>query len=246
MNRRRFLGALALLGGAPASRAEDAIAALPFSSLRPGAALPEWLQPYVFPNRPRTSYALVADAGRTVLRAFADASASGLFRPMEADLRAHTIVAWRWKVTRLVEKGDLRKKAGDDYAARLYVGFDIDPAALAVRERAKLELARAMSGVKVPAASLCYVWDRHAPAETFAPSAYTESVHMVVAQSGTARLGTWTAHERDLAADFRRAFGPVQELPKVCALIVATDTDDTGEQAEAFYGDVELRARRSS
>lgn len=55
---------------------------------------------------------------------------------------------------------------------------------------------------------------------------------MVVVHSGAAKLGTWVSHQRDVAADFRRAFA--LEPPAVNAVIVASDTDNTGETAEAY------------
>lgn len=41
--------------------------------------------------------------------------------------------------------------------------------------------------------------------------------------------------------DFRRAFG--EEPPAVSAVAVATDTDNTGEKATAWYGDIVLEKR---
>jgi hypothetical protein len=67
---------------------------------------------------------------------------------------------------------------------------------------------------------------------------------MVVVDSGAADLGRWVAHERDVAADYRRAFG--EAPPAVKGVVVSTDTDNTGEAAEAYYGDVVFRSRRRS
>jgi hypothetical protein len=44
-----------------------------------------------------------------------------------------------------------------------------------------------------------------------------------------------------VADDFRRAFGI--EAPAVNSVIVSADTDNTGETAETYYGDIEFRAR---
>lgn len=246
MKRRRFLAALAALGAAPLGAAGHAVEAMRFSSLAPGAALPQWLRPYVFANRPRhTQYSLVEDEGRTVLRARADASTAGLMRRLRVDPERHPVLAWRWKVRNLLAKSDLSTREGDDYPARLYVTFELDPATLPAAERFKLDLARLLWGEDLPLAALCYVWDARAPAGTVAPNAYTERVRMVVVESGPARLARWVAYERDVAEDYRRAFAAAQ-VPMVNAVIVATDTDNTGERAEAFYGDVEFRSRRSS
>jgi hypothetical protein len=243
MTTRREMLALALasLVARPAA-AQLAVPALPFSTLAPGSALPQWLEPYEFPNQPRhTQFALVQDAGRTVLRARADASTSGLVRRIRVEPVRHPLLAWRWKVTNLPERGDLARKEGDDFAARLYLIFDLDPALLSFGERMKISLARAVWGERVPLAALCYVWDSRAPLDSIAPNAYTDRVRMVVADSGRSALGRWVDHERDVDADFRRAFGLAP--PPVSAVIVSADTDNTGERTESYFGDIEFRAR---
>jgi len=69
VDRRRFLaaGALALLPGVP--RADGAVEGMPFSVLAPGAPLPPEYRLFAFEGVPRTEFTLVADEGRTVLRA---------------------------------------------------------------------------------------------------------------------------------------------------------------------------------
>lgn len=245
MNRRGFLAAAASLFLPRTAAAQSPLEAMRFSALQPGAALPGWLQPYVFPNQPRhTQFTLVEDEGRTVLRARADASASGLVRGLRVDTRIHPLLTWRWKVINLPAKGDLATKAGDDFAGRIYLTFDLDPATLSVGNRLKLALARTFWGEQLPAAALCYVWDGRAPVDTIVPNAYTDRVRMVVADSGSAELGRWVARERDVAADFRRAFGHAP--PPIIGIIVSADTDNTGESVESYFGDIEFRARRIS
>jgi len=88
----------------------------------------------------------------------------------------------------------------------------------------------------VPLAALCYVWDGKAAAGTSVWSAFTDRVRVIVAESGGANLGKWVTIRRDVAADFRAAFG--EEPPDISGVVLATDTDNTGESATAFYGDV--------
>ena len=106
----------------------------------------------------------------------------------------------------------------------------------------RLALARAIWGEHLPLAALCYVWDNRAAPGTIVPNAYTDRVRMVVADSGQATVGRWVAHERDVAKDFRSAFG--LPAPYVASVIVSADTDNTGESAESFFGDIEFRAAR--
>ncbi len=42
--------------------------------------------------------------------------------------------------------------------------------------------------------------------------------------------------ERNIARDFRAAFG--EAAPPVNGIIIATDSDNTGAKATAFYGDI--------
>ncbi len=242
MVSRRSVLALCAATLLPRVARAHAVAALPFSSLAPGAALPAWLESVTFGgNAKPNQFALVADGGRTVLQVRSDASASGLARKLRVDPGTQPLLAWRWKASRLVEKGRLDAKEGDDFALRLYVTFDLDPATLPFGDRMKLSLARGIWGDHLPIAALCYVWDAVAAPGTIAPNAYTDRVRMVVVDSGPAQLGRWVARERDVAADFRAAFG--QPAPAVTSVIVSADTDNTGERAESWFGDVAFNAR---
>lgn len=236
-----MFGAAALLPRAAAAQPAS-IAALRFSELSPDAPLPGWLEPVTFGGKAKpNAFALVADEGRTVLRVRSVASASGLARKLRVDPATHPRLSWRWKASRLVAKGRLDAKDGDDFALRLYVTFDLDPATLSLGERMKLSFARSIWGDHLPIAALCYVWDAGAATGTIAPNAYTDRVRMLVADSGPAQLGKWVAQARDVAADFRAAFG--QPAPAVTSVILSADTDNTGESAESWFGDVVFSAR---
>jgi len=56
--------------------------------------------------------------------------------------------------------------------------------------------------------------------------------------SGQAHIGEWRLHERDLSADYQKAYG---EAPgKIIGVALLTDTDNTQSETRAFYGDIEL------
>ena len=242
-SRRRFLalGACCLLPWR--ARAEDALPpALRFSSLVPGAPLPDWLGPITFGGRVKPNeFAFVEDEGRTALRVRSQGSSSGLARALRVDPVAFPLLTWRWKTTRLLAKGGLGAKEADDFPVRLYVTFDLDPSTLSLGDRLRLGAARAIWGAHLPSAALCYVWDGQAAVDTLANNAYTDRVRMIVAESGASRLGRWVTHERNVAEDYRRAFGTAP--PAVSSLIVSADTDNTGETAESWFGDIVFRAR---
>ena len=106
-------------------------------------------------------------------------------------------------------------------------------------------MARALYDPNLPAATICYVWDGKSPAGTIVPSAYTNLMRMVVVESGASRVNQWLITERDVAADFKAAFGDHGDaVPTITAVAIATDTDNTGESAIAFYGDISFNKQK--
>lgn len=233
---RSFGAAGMLLVVCAHAQSGDRIDVADFSRLAPGASLPAPWREITVPSISRhTRYSLVSDAGVTVLRAQADASMSSLAREVNVDPARTPILRWRWKVQNLVEKSDPRKKSGDDFPARLYVFFDYDIGKLPPLQRMKIRLARMLYG-EVPLAALCYVWATSDPVDTRMWNAYTDRVRVIVAQSGAALLGRWVEQERNVADDYREAFG---EAPAgITGIAFATDTDDTRSRATAYYGAV--------
>jgi hypothetical protein len=223
-----------------AASATSAIA--PFSASKPGSVLPPgWVHTDIKGVGARTRYALVDDEGMTVLRADAEASASAVVSKVRVPATDHPVLQWRWKVSGVLKNSTPATKEGDDYAARVYVMFDYPLEKLPLADRLRLRLARAFHDPDVPAAALCYVWDRSLAPGTMFASPYTSRVRIVVADSGAQHVGTWRAVQRDIAEDFRRAYG--EEPPDVSAVAVATDTDNTREKVTAWYGDFVLKKR---
>jgi hypothetical protein len=151
------------------------------------------------------------------------------------------LLRWRWKVARPIAGGDVTRKAGDDYAARIYVTFRHSPERLSVAARAKAAAARLVYGEAPPHAALNYVWDGRAAVGTMVPNPYSDRVRMIVVDTGSANAGRWQFHERDIVADYRAAFG--EEPPPISGIALMTDADNTGESADAWYGDVVLAPR---
>ena len=218
--------------------AADAPQPTPFSSLRPGAEISGWQAQDPAPGAPPTRYALVEDGGAVVVQADAEGSMSGLLFDYGGAPARPGLLRWRWKIAAPLRAADLATRAGDDYAARVYVLFDYPRARLPLATRAGLRMLELLHGRRLPTAALNYVWDNRQPIGTLRPNAYTARVRMIVLESGGARAGQWVEELRDLRADFRRAFG--EEAPPVIGIAIATDTDNTGETARAWYGDIRL------
>ena len=99
-----------------------------FSAQSPGTGLPEQWEPLTFPNISKhTDYALVTEDGQTVVKAVSEDGASGLIRRIRIDPETWPVLSWRWKVSNVYKTGDVTRKQGDDYPARIYVTFQYEP-----------------------------------------------------------------------------------------------------------------------
>lgn len=182
---------------------------------------------------PPTRYTLREWDGVPAVEAQAERSMALLGRPIEVDLAATPHLCWLWRVDAPVANADMTRKAGDDYAARVYLTFYVVPEALGFGIRTKLALARSIYGNQVPDAALNYVWDNRHPIGTLRDNAYTDRARMLVLRSGAEDAGRWVLERRNVAEDFRRAFG---DLPaKLSGLALASDTDNTASVARAGF-----------
>jgi len=240
--RRRPLFALALVAAcAGAAVAQPTLA--PFSTAR-GTELPAAWRIVTLPKIPQhTRYAIAESDGRRAVHAEADASYANAVHAVDADVSATPILRFAWKVDRFPEGSDLAVKAGDDLAAKVCVLFDLPLERLAFVDRARVQLGRRLFDPQLPAATVCYVWDRRGAPGTWVSSVYTDRVRMLVLRSGAnGEQGRWLDERRDLRADFRQAF-PAEAaagLPRVAAIAIATDSDNTMSRASAWFGDLAL------
>lgn len=145
-------------------------------------------------------------------------SSFALHRDLVVSLDEFPTLSWSWKVARLPAGGDARDRRRDDQAAQVYVIFPRWPA------------PRTQSDV------IGYVWDTQAPVGTMLTSSKAPNVKIVVVESGPARLGAWQRQRRNVAEDYQVLFR--RPPPRVGAIAVMIDANDTGTTAEATIGDL--------
>lgn len=180
-----------------------------------------------------TQFKLLDAPEQGVLHAIAQNSMAGIIRKQRVDLAKTPLLCWQWKIKSSVAKADLSTKAGDDYAARLYVFYDVPAKQLALSDRVKIKLAKSLYGAEIPTAALNYVWDNKHAIGTMRANAYTDRTRLIVLQSGNSKAGQWQREIRDVRQDYLAAFG--SPAPDVVGLAIATDTDNTQSKAEAWY-----------
>jgi len=207
-----------------------------FSSATLGQTVPDGWKPLSFKNIPRsTTYEVVKDGDKTVVKADSDVSASGLTKEVRINPRDYPIIRWRWKVNNLVQKSDATRKDGDDYPARVYVTFEYDPDKVSVGKKLKYKAGRVLFG-DIPIGAINYVWETKAPIGVILDNAYTDFVKMIVVQSGPNHVGLWIDETRNIYDDYKKAFG--EEPPMINGVAIMSDTDNTKERAVAYYGDI--------
>jgi hypothetical protein len=164
----------------------------------------------------KTSYVLEDGA----LKAHAVKAGSGKVKKIKVDLKKYPRLTWSWRIDHTLKREEIKEKSGDDFAARVYVIF---PRGFFWRMRA-----------------INYVWAAKMPKKSEVPSPYTNNSMIIAVESGDEKAGKWVFEERNVYEDYKRIFG--EEPPLVGGVAIMTDTDDTQDDATAWYGDITLHA----
>lgn len=205
---KRLLLALGLLAGAAAAGARVVVGAFGQGDLG------GWEEQSF---KGRTEYAVTEIDGVGALAAHSRNAASGLYKRTRIDLARTPYLHWSWRIEGTLGDLDETTRAGDDYAARVYV--IVSGGLFFWRTRA-----------------VNYVWANRRPEGASWPNAFTANARMIAVRSGDALAGRWLAERRDVRADFAALFG--EAVRYVDAVAVMTDTDNSGAEARAYYGDI--------
>jgi len=165
-----------------------------------------------------TEYRLLKENGVTVLKATSKASASGLLKKIRFDPKIYRYLRWSWKISHTIKGGDEMTRGGDDYAARVYVVF---PGKFFWQIRA-----------------INYIWANKLTKGEHVSNPYASDAKMFAVESGNGMADKWVSEERSLFDDYRLLFGV--DPPEAEAVAIMTDTDNTGETADAWYGEISL------
>lgn len=165
-----------------------------------------------------THYRLQLAEGKTVLHADSQDAASGLFKEQRIDLRQTPFLNWSWRVDKPLRGLDEQSKAGDDYAARIYV---------VVRGGWAFWQTRAIN----------YVWAGSSAQGKVWPNAFAgEHAMMLALRDAQTPLNLWQSEKRNLRDDFKRLTGA--DIVSIDAIAIMTDTDNSAGQTASDYGDI--------
>ena len=244
MTLRAGAAALLVLLGLADAHADSPVTLAAFSEAKGGRLPAPWRVVGLIgaSSKPLTRFDLVPVDGRTVLRVLADHSYANLVHDLpDVVVPKGTQLRWRWRLDQALLDADLRHRETDDTALKVCLLFNAPAENLGALEQSLLGVARAISGEKLPAATLCYVWDNTLPVGTVLNNAFTGRIRMIVVDSGTKALGQWVSHQRDVTADFNRAFGrEFPTLPPLEGVAVGADADNTAGRSLGYIGDLKI------
>lgn len=198
-------------------------------------------QPFLLPGKRFAAFEVTNRTGGAALSVVADSSVSILRRRFEKALPEVDQIAFSWKVDGLPEDARLGEASRDDAPVRILLSFDGDRSKWTGRNHRMSEMSRLLTGEELPYATLMYVWANHDAPETIIVNARTDRIRKVVVESGPQQVGHWRDYQRNIRADFVRAFG--EEPGPLRAVAIMTDTDNTQSSLRAWYGNMTLTAR---
>ncbi|MEY2953851.1 MAG: hypothetical protein RLZZ401_1938 [Pseudomonadota bacterium] len=193
------------------------------------------------PGKKATEFSGSTHAGRDAMAVWAASSASMLRRRVQLAPDHLGRVRFSWNVPELIATGDMSNRDFDDSPVRMVFAFDGDRTQFSPKNALLNELTLALTGEPMPYAVLMYVWSKQRPLGTIIPSPRTDRIRKLVVESGPRRLNQWLDFERDLAADFERAFQ--EPAGALVGMGIMTDTDNTRTTARAWYGPLVVQAR---
>jgi hypothetical protein len=191
-----------------------------------------------FPGKKSTRYRAVRLDGRDAVLSESDSAASMLRQQLRVEPSNLGKLGFSWKVPMMISGADMTQRDTDDSPVRVLLAFEGDRSRFSAKNAMLSELALALTGEPMPYATLMYVWGTHSAPESVVINPRTDRIRKLVLESGPARLGRWLDYERDIRADYEKAFG---EAPgALVGIAIMTDSDNTRQKATAWYGPVSL------
>jgi hypothetical protein len=198
---------------------------------------PHWRH-YELPGKRASKYAFARVDGRDAMAVTAASSASLLRQNVHIASEELAQIKFSWKVPELIAMADLAVRDLADSPASVVLVFEGDRGRFSAKNAMLSELAQVVSGEPLPYATLMYVWcNTRAPGSVII-SPRTDRIRKMVVESGAKNLNMWMDYERNIRADFEKAFG---EPPgALLGVGIMTDSDNTRTTTRAWYGHVSL------
>lgn len=192
-------------------------------------------------NKPISHFDLIDLDGAHVLRVKADKSWGSLAHPFKESITPNSTLRWRWRLDQPLAKSDIHAKATEDASLKVCLSFDMPADKIPSSERALFRLAQFFTKEKIPTATLCYIWGGKETIGYEQASLFTARVRFIVLANEATPLKAWQSKERNIHADFLKAFGhEAGTVPALTAILIGADADNTQGSSMGYVGDVQL------
>ncbi len=151
-------------------------------------------------------------------------SSWAFLRKVKVDLKETPYLTWTWQADALPPGGDGRYRDTDDEAAQVYVLFP----------------GKGLFG-SFDYRILGYTWETVPADGTFYTSPKNSNAKIFVLRNEKDGLKVWKHEVRNVAADFKRAFGC--DAPNPVAFSFQIDSDDTHSYAQSGLADIAFKSR---
>ena len=213
-----------------------------FSTAKSGGPPPaEWKHVPLASFKNQTEYMLVVEDNAVVVRAMAHNSASFLGVTTDFDPHKFPILSWRWKVAQGIADANTADQSKEDAPVRVMVAFAGDTSKLSFKDRFAASAAQTISGQTLPYATIMYIWGGKVAVDSITTSNRSARIKMIAVAAGDQGIGAWHSYKRDLVEDYKKTFG--EEPGNVTSIQLMSDTDNTGADSQAYYGDVSVSAK---
>jgi hypothetical protein len=174
-------------------------------------------------NKGTASVGIAREDSESVLSLICRNSSFSIERNIPMSVRDYPFVTWSWKALKLPSSGDVRDKSLNDQALQILAAFDNRTV-------------------------ISYVWDSNAPEGTVVDESIGWPVNLrikvVVVKSGTADVGKWITHRRNVYQDYRSIFG--EEPPLLKGLRIQSNTQYTQDRAEGLVRGITFDSQQST
>jgi hypothetical protein len=193
---------------------------------------------YKLPGKKPSQFDYVVEEGRDAIAAKAQSSASMLRQVVRVEPAALGRIQFSWKLPELIQYADMSLREFDDSPVRVVLAFEGDRSRFSGKNAMLSELAQVLTGEPLPYATLMYVWCNDCELDKIILNPHTDRIRKMPLESGSSKLNRWMSYERNVRADFLKAFG--EEPGALTSISIMTDTDNTKSTARAWYGPVAL------
>jgi hypothetical protein len=164
-------------------------------------------------------YKLKKEGEKWILSASSSNTASALFYEREINLSKTPYLNWSWKIQNKLNPRDETVKAGDDYAARIYVVRD--------------------GGLFIwNTIAINYVWSNQQKQFATWNNAFVgDNAKMLSLRDNESKTNQWYQEKRNILEDFKKLY-PDEDVTEIDGVALMIDTDNLKTKAQSYFGNI--------